>query len=167
MNAATIGLSIKRDIEQNNLFMDLTHNTDIFKLKGYLLIKYQQLDTWLLFLIFYMVTTLILIIRNSTEFHGERLMGRSVSCPQMQLFLFLFYIWFHNSYHSNNIHFDDHLLQDKACEDTKPLIAALRSKGVTSIGAAGFCWGGESFLCFHNIIINLPKWKIKWLDSSS
>ncbi|MCH80071.1 endo-13-14-beta-D-glucanase-like protein [Trifolium medium] len=30
---------------------------------------------------------------------------------------------------------------DKACEDTKPLIAALRSKGVTSIGAAGFCWG--------------------------
>lgn len=31
---------------------------------------------------------------------------------------------------------------DKACEDTKPLIAALRSKGVTSIGAAGFCWGG-------------------------
>ncbi|CAL5183853.1 unnamed protein product [Lathyrus oleraceus] len=31
---------------------------------------------------------------------------------------------------------------DKASEDTKPLIAALRSKGVTSIGAAGFCWGG-------------------------
>jgi len=46
------------------------------------------------------------------------------------------------------------LLQDKACEDTKPLIAALRSKGVTSIGAAGFCWGGKSFLCLHNIIIN-------------
>ncbi|KAK4266425.1 hypothetical protein QN277_027348 [Acacia crassicarpa] len=31
---------------------------------------------------------------------------------------------------------------DKASEDTKPLIAALRSKGVTAIGAAGFCWGG-------------------------
>ncbi|XP_061347898.1 endo-1,3;1,4-beta-D-glucanase-like [Gastrolobium bilobum] len=31
---------------------------------------------------------------------------------------------------------------DKACEDTKPLIAALKSKGVTAIGAAGFCWGG-------------------------
>ncbi|KAL2341230.1 hypothetical protein Fmac_009170 [Flemingia macrophylla] len=31
---------------------------------------------------------------------------------------------------------------DKACEDTKPLIAALKSKGVKSIGAAGFCWGG-------------------------
>ncbi|KAJ1428787.1 Dienelactone hydrolase [Sesbania bispinosa] len=30
----------------------------------------------------------------------------------------------------------------KACEDTKPLIAALKSKGVTAIGAAGFCWGG-------------------------
>ncbi|XP_057433186.1 endo-1,3;1,4-beta-D-glucanase-like isoform X2 [Lotus japonicus] len=31
---------------------------------------------------------------------------------------------------------------DKGCEDTKPLIAALKSKGVTAIGAAGFCWGG-------------------------
>ncbi|KAK7245788.1 hypothetical protein RIF29_40638 [Crotalaria pallida] len=31
---------------------------------------------------------------------------------------------------------------DKASEDTKPLIAALKSKGVTAIGAAGFCWGG-------------------------
>ncbi|KAK7303232.1 hypothetical protein RJT34_14134 [Clitoria ternatea] len=31
---------------------------------------------------------------------------------------------------------------DKACEETKPLIAALKSKGVTAIGAAGFCWGG-------------------------
>ncbi|KAH1102569.1 hypothetical protein AAZX31_13G191800 [Glycine max] len=32
--------------------------------------------------------------------------------------------------------------KDKACEDTKPLISALKSKGVKSIGAAGFCWGG-------------------------
>ncbi|KAI8561422.1 hypothetical protein RHMOL_Rhmol04G0338500 [Rhododendron molle] len=31
---------------------------------------------------------------------------------------------------------------DKGCEDAKPVISALRSKGVTSIGAAGFCWGG-------------------------
>ncbi|KAK7359702.1 hypothetical protein VNO77_01665 [Canavalia gladiata] len=31
---------------------------------------------------------------------------------------------------------------DKASEDTKPLIAALKSKGVKAIGAAGFCWGG-------------------------
>ncbi|MED6133804.1 hypothetical protein PIB30_031579 [Stylosanthes scabra] len=30
----------------------------------------------------------------------------------------------------------------KGCEDTKPIIAALKSKGVTAIGAAGFCWGG-------------------------
>ena len=35
-------------------------------------------------------------------------------------------------------------LQDKGCEDTKPIIAALKSKGVTAIGAAVFCWGGES-----------------------
>ncbi|CAL5415987.1 unnamed protein product [Camellia sinensis] len=31
---------------------------------------------------------------------------------------------------------------DKGFEDSKPVISALRSKGVTSIGAAGFCWGG-------------------------
>ncbi|XAR54622.1 hypothetical protein NMG60_11029843 [Bertholletia excelsa] len=31
---------------------------------------------------------------------------------------------------------------DKGYEDAKVVIAALRSKGVTSIGAAGFCWGG-------------------------
>ncbi|XP_027353115.1 endo-1,3;1,4-beta-D-glucanase-like [Abrus precatorius] len=31
---------------------------------------------------------------------------------------------------------------DKACEDTKPIIAALKSLGVKAIGAAGFCWGG-------------------------
>ncbi|KAI4317734.1 hypothetical protein L6164_025581 [Bauhinia variegata] len=31
---------------------------------------------------------------------------------------------------------------DKGCEDTKPVVAALKSKGVTAIGAAGFCWGG-------------------------
>ncbi|KAK7245792.1 hypothetical protein RIF29_40642 [Crotalaria pallida] len=30
----------------------------------------------------------------------------------------------------------------KGFEDTKPIIAALKSKGVTAIGAAGFCWGG-------------------------
>jgi len=31
---------------------------------------------------------------------------------------------------------------DKGCEDAKLVISDLRSKGVTSIGAAGFCWGG-------------------------
>ncbi|OAY55865.1 endo-1,3;1,4-beta-D-glucanase [Manihot esculenta] len=32
---------------------------------------------------------------------------------------------------------------DKGYEDAKPVIAALRSKGLSSIGAAGFCWGGK------------------------
>ncbi|KAL6971424.1 carboxymethylenebutenolidase [Sarracenia purpurea var. burkii] len=31
---------------------------------------------------------------------------------------------------------------DKGYEDAKPVISALRNKGVSSIGAAGFCWGG-------------------------
>ncbi|XP_023894324.1 endo-1,3;1,4-beta-D-glucanase [Quercus suber] len=31
---------------------------------------------------------------------------------------------------------------DKGNEDAKAVIAALRSKGVSAIGAAGFCWGG-------------------------
>lgn len=34
------------------------------------------------------------------------------------------------------------LLQDQGFEDTKPVIEALKSKGITKIGAAGFCWGG-------------------------
>ncbi|KAB1214269.1 hypothetical protein CJ030_MR5G023182 [Morella rubra] len=32
---------------------------------------------------------------------------------------------------------------DKGYEDAKPVIAALKSKGVSDIGAAGFCWGGK------------------------
>ncbi|KAF3782086.1 Endo-1-3-1-4-beta-D-glucanase [Nymphaea thermarum] len=32
---------------------------------------------------------------------------------------------------------------DKGFEDTKPLIADLRSKGISAIGAAGFCWGAK------------------------
>lgn len=32
---------------------------------------------------------------------------------------------------------------DKGYEDAKAVIAALRSKGVTAIGASGFCWGGK------------------------
>ncbi|XP_022878797.1 endo-1,3;1,4-beta-D-glucanase-like [Olea europaea var. sylvestris] len=30
----------------------------------------------------------------------------------------------------------------RGCEDAKELISALKSKGVSAIGAAGFCWGG-------------------------
>lgn len=33
--------------------------------------------------------------------------------------------------------------QDKTIEDTKPVIEALKSKGISAIGAVGFCWGGE------------------------
>ncbi|KAG8370176.1 hypothetical protein BUALT_Bualt14G0090000 [Buddleja alternifolia] len=32
---------------------------------------------------------------------------------------------------------------DKGFEDAKPVIEALKSKGVTKIGAAGFCWGAK------------------------
>jgi len=31
-------------------------------------------------------------------------------------------------------------------EDTKPVLEAIKNKGITAIGAAGMCWGGE-FLC--------------------
>ncbi|KAK9945383.1 hypothetical protein M0R45_010903 [Rubus argutus] len=33
--------------------------------------------------------------------------------------------------------------KDKGFEDAKLVIAALRNKGVSTIGAAGFCWGGK------------------------
>ncbi|XP_058209151.1 endo-1,3;1,4-beta-D-glucanase-like isoform X1 [Rhododendron vialii] len=32
---------------------------------------------------------------------------------------------------------------DKGFEDAKPVIQALKSKGISSIGAAGFCWGAK------------------------
>ncbi|MCI17206.1 endo-13-14-beta-D-glucanase-like protein, partial [Trifolium medium] len=32
---------------------------------------------------------------------------------------------------------------NEAFEDAKPVIEALKHKGVLSIGAASFCWGGE------------------------
>ncbi|KAH0633687.1 hypothetical protein KY289_036648 [Solanum tuberosum] len=32
---------------------------------------------------------------------------------------------------------------DKGFEDAKQVIAALKDKGITGIGAAGFCWGGK------------------------
>ena len=33
--------------------------------------------------------------------------------------------------------------QDKGLEDAKLVVEALKSKGCSAIGAAGFCWGGE------------------------
>nr|GMD59071.1 long chain base biosynthesis protein 1-like [Ipomoea batatas] len=33
---------------------------------------------------------------------------------------------------------------DKGFEDAKSVIAALKSKGISSIGPAGYCWGGEN-----------------------
>ncbi|CAF2159000.1 unnamed protein product [Brassica napus] len=32
---------------------------------------------------------------------------------------------------------------DKGFEDTKPVIEAIKSKGITAIGAAGMCWGAK------------------------
>lgn len=54
--------------------------------------------------------------------------------------------------------------QDKGFEDAKPVIAALKNKGFSAIGAAGFCWGGECFLltalvgrvfCIHKHLLAL------------
>lgn len=36
--------------------------------------------------------------------------------------------------------------QDKGFEDAKQVIAALNSQGISSVGAAGFCWGGKTSL---------------------
>ncbi|ESQ47470.1 hypothetical protein EUTSA_v10021426mg [Eutrema salsugineum] len=33
--------------------------------------------------------------------------------------------------------------QDKGFEDSKPVVEALKNKGITAIGAAGFCWGAK------------------------
>lgn len=39
---------------------------------------------------------------------------------------------------------------DKGFEDAKPVIAALKSKGISAIGAAGFCWGAK-------VVVELAK----------
>ncbi|KAF9623222.1 hypothetical protein IFM89_000711 [Coptis chinensis] len=36
-------------------------------------------------------------------------------------------------------------IRDEGDEMEKPVIAALKSKGISSIGAAGFCWGELAF----------------------
>ncbi|KAL0391051.1 UNVERIFIED_CONTAM: 1,4-beta-D-glucanase [Sesamum calycinum] len=38
----------------------------------------------------------------------------------------------------------------KACEDAKPIIEALKSKGISAIGAAGFCYGAK-------VVVQLAK----------
>ncbi|KAH0739745.1 hypothetical protein KY290_038450 [Solanum tuberosum] len=39
---------------------------------------------------------------------------------------------------------------DKGFEDAKQVIAALKDKGISAIGAAGFCWGGK-------VVVELAK----------
>ncbi|KAF8387990.1 hypothetical protein HHK36_026656 [Tetracentron sinense] len=39
---------------------------------------------------------------------------------------------------------------DKGFEDAKPVIEALKSKGISAIGAAGFCWGAK-------VVVELAK----------
>ncbi|XP_057966032.1 endo-1,3;1,4-beta-D-glucanase-like [Malania oleifera] len=38
----------------------------------------------------------------------------------------------------------------KGFEDAKPVVAALRSRGITTVGAAGFCWGAK-------VVVELAK----------
>ncbi|KAG8370173.1 hypothetical protein BUALT_Bualt14G0089700 [Buddleja alternifolia] len=53
---------------------------------------------------------------------------------------------------------------DKGCEDAKTVIAALKAKGVSKVGVAGFCWGGmvavrlAKFDCIDAAILLHPGW---------
>ncbi|KAJ0697973.1 putative dienelactone hydrolase, alpha/Beta hydrolase [Helianthus annuus] len=42
---------------------------------------------------------------------------------------------------------------EQAVEFAKPVIQALKEKGITKIGAAGFCWGGKT--SFRTILLHL------------
>lgn len=46
--------------------------------------------------------------------------------------------------HSDKVEWLNAHPPDKGCEDAKAVAAALKSKGVSAIGAAGFCWGGST-----------------------
>ncbi|KAL0718881.1 hypothetical protein Bca4012_068204 [Brassica carinata] len=39
---------------------------------------------------------------------------------------------------------------DKGFEDTKPVLEAIKNKGITAVGAAGMCWGGK-------VVVELSK----------
>ncbi|KAJ3676537.1 hypothetical protein LUZ60_003949 [Juncus effusus] len=41
------------------------------------------------------------------------------------------------------IHGDPFEAEDKGFEEAKPVIAALKEKGINSVGAAGYCWGAK------------------------
>ncbi|XP_010488428.1 PREDICTED: endo-1,3;1,4-beta-D-glucanase-like [Camelina sativa] len=43
--------------------------------------------------------------------------------------------------------------QEKGFEESKPIVEALKNKGITSIGAAGFCWGAK-------VAVELAKQKL-------
>ena len=48
--------------------------------------------------------------------------------------------------------------QQNAFEEAKPVIAAIKEKGVSRIGAAGYCWGGKKDSSQHFILSFLqPK----------
>ncbi|KAF5946015.1 hypothetical protein HYC85_016243 [Camellia sinensis] len=44
---------------------------------------------------------------------------------------------------------------EKGLEDAKPVIAALKNQGISAIGAAGFCWGGEISTFFISLRLYL------------
>ena len=52
-------------------------------------------------------------------------------------------------------------LEDKAFEEAKPVIQAIKSKGITAIGAAGLCWGGKIHVfpcsCIFFMMASLPS----------
>jgi dienelactone hydrolase len=35
-----------------------------------------------------------------------------------------------------------YIIKEQGFEDAKPVIEALKNKGFSAVGAAGFCWGG-------------------------
>ncbi|KAI6683823.1 hypothetical protein NL676_029736 [Syzygium grande] len=45
-------------------------------------------------------------------------------------------------------------MEDKGFEDTKPIIHALESKGISKIGAAGFCWGAKCELIQAAVLVH-------------
>ncbi|XP_042970261.1 endo-1,3;1,4-beta-D-glucanase-like isoform X2 [Carya illinoinensis] len=42
---------------------------------------------------------------------------------------------------------------DKGFEEAKPVIEAVKSKGVSAVGAAGFCWGAK-------VVVQLAKYEL-------
>jgi hypothetical protein len=76
--------------------------------------------------------------------------GNYFALVSSRLFFVKIILW--NKFMNANMY----LLLEKGFEEAKPVIAALKEKGMSAIGAAGYCWGSKYHLSLcRALVVNL------------